>query len=541
MTVDSRLLAALALLAAAVLAVLAAAAGWWGLLWCAVPLGLSGLVVLLLRGPGTSHRPAPPPTAPARDAAESEQPAPAPSTAPWEPRRAHLAKAPLPSAHPEYDVLLSGVVWWRTDRGSDPGSGGRAKSLIVERAAELTRNDPPQDCKLTGHRLAAALGQAVRAEPDGIEVWAEEVRLELHDEDAARLERIRGFRKDEEVREHERAAERNFRQYLRSEMLADPGQAVLWWLARDPEAIHDTVGEIGTLSRLTAATGGTEIPPLYRDLANGTTEPEPEPPSPNPPEGPEPSGPGDETSGAAPPPGFPGTLFDPGTRVPAGSNGAGHGTVSGGDIGSGDGGGRHGGADDPRRAVHVMGGVLAGSGNAQGRDRVEVVAAMLAEAGRADLAGVMRDRGSAGAGPASAADPSGSADGSENSGTGAGAGHRAEHGDYGAADPGPEAEQPDPAAGAEDPRPAPRDGDRNQAPADDGAGAAGRWFGAAAWTSSADGTVSSPRDASADQANRASPSGPDDTGPTKPTDGANGSGQPGPGPQADPSGFRPLS
>ncbi|MDA0563853.1 hypothetical protein LG943_05855 [Streptomonospora sp. S1-112] len=383
---DTRIPAVVALAGAGASAVVAVAAAWWGLLWLTLLLALAGGALLLWRreepafggGPlsGTTWTTDdPPPPMPAAHEEPEE---------PRTPRRTHLTKVPLPSAHPEYDVLLSAVVNWYPDRDTRPGADGRAKTLVVERAAGLTRREPPEEFAVTGHRLAAELGEPARSGADGSEVWAEEVRLELREEDAARLKRIRDFRKDEEIRKLERAAERSLRDYLRSDMLSDPGQAVLWWLSRDPDRIHETANEIGTLSLLSAAASGTEIPRLYRDLA------------------------GEGGGAEAPGTGWPGA-WQAGAHTGGGNGqatlfgddrlgGAAAGACAeaapepggggGGGGGAGGGGGEADAADDvPERAAEAFIYLLSGPGGRMDRPvAVHVAAEMLKEAGRVDLA-----------------------------------------------------------------------------------------------------------------------------------------------------------
>ncbi|MFC4865885.1 hypothetical protein [Streptomonospora arabica] len=345
--------------------------------------------MLLMHGVGGGHSRRQPPTG-VTWAAERDEPARRPvAEEPVTPRRTHLAKVGLPSSHPEYEVLLSAVVSWRSVRDTGPGTDGRAKSLIVEMSAALTSQEAPEDHELTRHRLAAELGQVHRDRESGIEVWADEVRLELREDDAERLQRIRDLRKDEEIRGLERTAERSLRRYLKSDMLSDPGQAVLWWLARDPENLHDTVSEIGTLSRLAAAVGGTEIPRLYLDLAGGVpsasvSEP-PWDPAPRP-----------EEMDHSPP------MFDrfTGDEGGTGPNAASVGTVNDRQDGSDAG---------PRGTAQRFLDLLAGEDDPDARTAfTDDLARLLEEAGRGDVARYLRAADCDRDGGPGAADPSGS-------------------------------------------------------------------------------------------------------------------------------------
>ncbi len=232
--------------------------GWWALLWIPLTLLVVGIaaafVIAPQRRPGVDAEPA---AARANPVADGESPP---------RRRKHVARVPLPSAHPDYHFLFSAYVCWRGRDALSSGTDGMATSAVTDRAAELTRVEPPEDCDTVQYRVSAELGQPMSADEHAVELWAEDVRVELRDDDAHRLRRIRDLRKDEEIRGLERKVERSERSYLGKEVLADPGEAVVWWLARDSARIEETVERIGTLSRLSAAASGSEIPQLYRDL-----------------------------------------------------------------------------------------------------------------------------------------------------------------------------------------------------------------------------------------------------------------------------------
>src|SRR5690606_38049337 len=114
--------------------------------------------------------------------------------------------------------------------------------------------------------MAAALGAGPGRHPGVWEAWAEEVRLELPEADAERLRHLREVRKRKAAREEERELERLEREYLGGDALADPGRAVVWWLARNPDRIDEAVDRIAALTRLSSAATGSEIPEVYRDL-----------------------------------------------------------------------------------------------------------------------------------------------------------------------------------------------------------------------------------------------------------------------------------
>ncbi|TQN30197.1 hypothetical protein FHX37_0058 [Haloactinospora alba] len=260
MSKENRTWVAAGAAAAAVVVLSAVFAGWWALLWAPALLALVGIPALLFHL--SRHEdpvPVPVNAGPAQEHHVAADASPAP-------QRKHLSQVPLPSAHQDYDFLFSAVVHWRAHAPLNAGTQGMATSLVLDRAGTLTRGEAPEEYGVVRHRVSAALGEVIPLEQGMLEVWAEDVRVELREEDAQRLNRIRDLRKDEELREQEREVERSQRNYLGNDVLADPGQAVVWWLSRDSQRIDETVDRIGTLSRLSAAASGNDIPRLYREL-----------------------------------------------------------------------------------------------------------------------------------------------------------------------------------------------------------------------------------------------------------------------------------
>lgn len=263
-------------------------AGWWTLLWVPLALLLAGVITAIWRSPNDDPEPR---------VFDFSEPDPEPlREEPLPPGRLPITQVALPSARPDYAFLFSAVVRYTAPPSHEPGIEGSAADMILVRARALARTEDPEECAAVRYRLAWALGSALRHEEEDITAWAEEIRVELAEEDAERLRRVRGLRKDEELREQEREAERRRRDYLAEDVLADPGQAVLWWLARDPEQIKEADRNIGVLARLSAASTGSEIPSLYRRLIGekaavweeAEAEPGPVPPPGEPEEEPDP-------------------------------------------------------------------------------------------------------------------------------------------------------------------------------------------------------------------------------------------------------------
>ncbi|WP_016905516.1 hypothetical protein [Streptomyces xiaopingdaonensis] len=189
---------------------------------------------------------------------------------PPERREERLTAVTLHSAEEDYDFLFSAVVRWRplVEPLCSPSPGALAVSAVVERAAQLTRQLPPDRCSLGQYQLRGALAAMV-PEPTGeVEAMAEHVSLTLAESDAQRLERLATVRKEESVWEHERRWETSRREYLGGDVLQDPGRAVVWWLSRNNDDVRRTVDDIDLLARLSSAANNQRVPEEFKDLVH---------------------------------------------------------------------------------------------------------------------------------------------------------------------------------------------------------------------------------------------------------------------------------
>ncbi len=220
------------------------------------------LVVALL-----AYQPAPP----APVATFAPLPVPPPPPAPPPPPLT-IQGVPLPSADADYRFLLYATVCWRfRPDGPDkqhPHPEELAKRIVIERAAQITAAEQPGGYDLVQHRLNNVLATITPDRTGSIEVWAHSVSLTLPNEDMERQYRLSTVRKNEQVWEHERNYERNMRSYLRNEVLGDAGSTVVWWLAKDPRQVQETVGLIGPLAQLSAAANNKEVDPVFRPLTS---------------------------------------------------------------------------------------------------------------------------------------------------------------------------------------------------------------------------------------------------------------------------------
>jgi len=180
-----------------------------------------------------------------------------PPPAPARPVEYQLSGMPVASADQDYRFLLAARVFWRqvpkTAGWPNANPSALAMESILERAWEVTVQLDPQDCQLAQCRLAASLGVAARDKSGQVEAWAVDVALSLTADDQQRLAKLAELRKNEQLREEERVAERSARSYIAEDALATPSSAIVWWLARHPDQVDEAVRLREPLARLCAA------------------------------------------------------------------------------------------------------------------------------------------------------------------------------------------------------------------------------------------------------------------------------------------------
>jgi hypothetical protein len=170
----------------------------------------------------------------------------------------------MPSASPDYQFSFSAVVQWSPVmtglRHADLGSV--AVDALLRRAKVLTAAQQPTEEALNQHRLAALLGEPDLDEKGQVRTWATEVRLKLPDADLKHLQNVSALRRRAQTALLERQLEQEKRAYLRDDVLATPGSAVVWWLANNPGEVAKCVDLLGTLTRLSAAANDLPVEAL---------------------------------------------------------------------------------------------------------------------------------------------------------------------------------------------------------------------------------------------------------------------------------------
>lgn len=191
----------------------------------------------------------------------------------------------LPSKHTDYDFLFSATLCWMEISAPSEmafNRAGLARQAILERASSVGQRWEPGRLFAAEAELTTRLGVF---EPDStgrIRVMAEDITLELAEQDRAHLARLAEIRRQEEVWGHERRQEQERRSYLSDDVLKSPGSAVVWWLSKQNEQIDEAVDSMKALGLLSAAATGTELSDSFRRLLDptavertrGTTEPE---------------------------------------------------------------------------------------------------------------------------------------------------------------------------------------------------------------------------------------------------------------------------
>ncbi|WP_203590768.1 hypothetical protein [Streptomyces sp. SID13031] len=181
-----------------------------------------------------------------------------------------VAGVRLPSASPDYHFSFSAIVQWSPVitglRHADLGSV--AVDALLSRAKALTAAQQPSEEVLNQHRLASLLGEPAIDEKGQVRTWATDVRLKLPDADHKHLQNITALQRRGQTVLLERQLEQDKRAYLRDDVLATPGSAVVWWLANNPGEVAQCVDLLGTLTQLSAAANDVPIETLERRWDN---------------------------------------------------------------------------------------------------------------------------------------------------------------------------------------------------------------------------------------------------------------------------------
>jgi hypothetical protein len=144
--------------------------------------------------------------------------------------------------------------------------------MLVDRAIAVTRSIPPDEPQLAGYRLASALSVVENDPRTGLDVWATDVSAKISEEDVKRLRNLGNIAREVQLREYERALERDHRRYLREEVLTSTGSALVWWLARHLNEIDGAVAQIPALARISAV-AQDRVEPDYIDSSPGAGVP----------------------------------------------------------------------------------------------------------------------------------------------------------------------------------------------------------------------------------------------------------------------------
>uniref|UniRef100_UPI000361946D hypothetical protein n=1 Tax=Saccharomonospora saliphila TaxID=369829 RepID=UPI000361946D len=182
-------------------------------------------------------------------------------------RREIVSDISLRSSAPDYRFLFSATVCWMMEperRPQHPNPSALARDAVVARARDLLAKQSPEEYSVLTEWLNAELGTMMAVARHHVYVWATDVLIDLSESDRERLRRLADMRKDEELQEQERRNERGLREYLADDALADPGRAVVWWMAHNATNgrvdLRGTVADLDRLRRLTAAAHATEVP-----------------------------------------------------------------------------------------------------------------------------------------------------------------------------------------------------------------------------------------------------------------------------------------
>jgi hypothetical protein len=163
----------------------------------------------------------------------------------------------LRSALTDYNFVFAANVIWLSSADDVSGSGEVAVNEIIRRAHEIAELRDPNDATLIASNLTTALG-VLQSDPSGrVQVKAESIQLQLPPEDQQRLDEFARLRKEEGLWEYQRRYQVNKRRYLRTDVLKDSGNAVVWWLAKHEDDPQQVAESIDVLTRLAHAANNT--------------------------------------------------------------------------------------------------------------------------------------------------------------------------------------------------------------------------------------------------------------------------------------------
>ncbi|MGI5207470.1 hypothetical protein ACQEU6_38560 [Spirillospora sp. CA-108201] len=190
-------------------------------------------------------------------------------------RATRLPDVLLPSRSPDYRFQFSATVMWSPTANetteSETNYAALAVNAVLERAYELTERRDPGHASLVQHELAGALGEMRMDSTGRLHARAESVRLALPGPDQERLDKLAVVRKEEAIWEHARKYEQNRRDYLKHDVLKDPGSAVVWWLTKNDDQVDRTVRDIGLLAQLSSAANNSVVPQAFLSFLSNST------------------------------------------------------------------------------------------------------------------------------------------------------------------------------------------------------------------------------------------------------------------------------
>ncbi|GAA2670351.1 MULTISPECIES: hypothetical protein [Actinosynnema] len=178
-----------------------------------------------------------------------------------------LTGVALPSALPEFTLEFACTVHWRAAPDvphADPGA--LAVEEVLLRARTFAAGVAPED-EVAGHSLAVALGAAVRDKRGLVDLWATGVVLRAPLEERTRLLRARAAHQEHHVWKRQVEVEREVRDYFEHDVLSSSGDALLWWLANNRDAVRGAVDMVDPLTRLSSVARGEQEAPVVVEPA----------------------------------------------------------------------------------------------------------------------------------------------------------------------------------------------------------------------------------------------------------------------------------
>lgn len=175
----------------------------------------------------------------------------------------------VPSLDPEVRFLVSARLHWQTTNGDDPHRySDQAHDALRTTAARILAHHAPEDLATAEIELTDRIGWQEPSQHYPIQTRATDIRVVVPEAETEFLKQRLEARKKVALWRERHAIEREFRDYLLTEVLTSPANVLAWWLARHPDDLKQAVELRGVFALLTAAIRSEDTTGYFARFAN---------------------------------------------------------------------------------------------------------------------------------------------------------------------------------------------------------------------------------------------------------------------------------